>query len=74
MSQNQENQISDQELDNISGGQLCDDNPLFATNTVGGAGVKARRGPGHASRTKVQHAVVGIDGGEEGFGTFEEIG
>ncbi len=74
MSQNQENQLSDQELDSVSGGQLSVDNPLFSTNSQGGAGVKAKRGRGKASSNKDNPTNVGIDGGEEGFGTFEEIG
>lgn len=58
MSQNQENQISDQELDSISGGDSS--NTLFSQTSSGGAGVKADKTLGDASRNKLTPTDSGI--------------
>lgn len=62
MSQNNENQnqLSDQELDGVSGGQLSDDNPIFSLTSSGGAGVRAKISSGRASRDKVESTEMGV--------------
>lgn len=59
MSQNQENQISDQELDSVSGGDSS--NTLFSQTSSGGAGVKAKRSLGEASRNQLTPTGTGIE-------------
>lgn len=60
MSQTNENQnqLSDQELDGVSGGDSS--STLFSQTSSGGAGVKAKKSAGEASRGNIAPTDMGV--------------
>lgn len=62
MSQNDNEQsaLSEQELDQVTGGQASSGVPLFGGNSQGGSGVRAAGGTGKCSRDLINRPDTGI--------------